>query len=115
MALSNIMSACNRQFASTVGEHMICDVLAGKQGPSCNSLEQIPDLKVVHVRFIEANDRDVASLVGNRVEREEQPKKTIQEDNCTVITSYQAQSPSKAFPKESVGVGNDEARKSYQR
>ena len=37
---------------------MICDVLAGEQGPSCASLDQIPDLKVVHVRFIEPNDRD---------------------------------------------------------
>ena len=34
---------------------MICDVLAGEQGPSCASLDQIPDLKVVHVRFIEPN------------------------------------------------------------
>ena len=44
---------------------MIYDVLMGEQGPSCSSLEQIPDLKVVHVRFIEPNDRDVASMAGN--------------------------------------------------
>ena len=37
---------------------MICDVLAGEQGPSCASLDQIPDLKVVQVCFIEPNNRD---------------------------------------------------------
>ncbi|KAJ7371602.1 hypothetical protein OS493_024278 [Desmophyllum pertusum] len=99
IALSNIMSACNRHFASIVGEHMICDVLAGEQGPSCNSLEQIPDLKVVHVRFIEANDRDVASVVGNRMEREEQPKRPFRRAIVQSLPATKAQSPSKAFPK----------------
>ncbi|KAJ7382680.1 hypothetical protein OS493_033472 [Desmophyllum pertusum] len=99
MALSNIMSACSRHFASMVGEHMICDVLAGEQGPSCASLEQIPDLKVVHVRFIEANDRDVASVVGNRVECEEQPKRPFRRANAQSLPVTKAQSPSKAFPK----------------
>ena len=32
---------------------MSCDILAGERGPSCKSFEQIPDLKVVHIRFIE--------------------------------------------------------------
>ena len=51
---------------------MACDVLAAEQGPSCTCLEPIPDLKVVHVRFIEPNDgddRDAASMKGNRLER----------------------------------------------
>ncbi|KAJ7349548.1 hypothetical protein OS493_038615 [Desmophyllum pertusum] len=86
MALSNIMSACNRHFASIVGEHMICD-------------SQIPDLKVVHVRFTEANDRDVASVVGNRVEREEQPKRPFRRAIAQSLPATKAQSPSKAFPK----------------
>lgn len=29
-----------------------------EQGPSCTSLDQIPDLKVVRVRFIQPNDQD---------------------------------------------------------
>ncbi len=29
-------------------------ILAGEQGPSCKSADQIPDLKVVHIRFIDA-------------------------------------------------------------
>lgn len=35
---------------------LCCDVLAGKQGPSCFSVKQIPDFKVIHVRFIERSD-----------------------------------------------------------
>ena len=75
MTLNNIKNAWRRHFAPVVGERMICDVLAGEQGLSCTSLDQIPDLKVVHVRFIEPNDQGVASVPENRVERVEQPKK----------------------------------------
>ena len=79
---------------------MIYDVLMGEQGPSCSSLEQIPDLKVVHVRFIEPNDRDVASMAGNHVKRDEQPKRPFRRAN-TQSESLPARkaSPSKAFPK----------------
>eukprot|EP00794_Sanderia_malayensis_P004140 gene4140-4693_t len=31
---------------------MECDVLADERGPSCKSFEQIPDLKLIHIRFI---------------------------------------------------------------
>ena len=31
---------------------MNCDVLAGERGPSCTRLEQLPKLKLVHIRFI---------------------------------------------------------------
>ena len=32
---------------------MSCDILAGEQGPSCNTVKQIPDFRVIHVRFVE--------------------------------------------------------------
>ncbi|CAH3177516.1 unnamed protein product [Porites lobata] len=35
---------------------LCCDVLAGEQGPFCFSVKQIPDFKVIHVRFIERSD-----------------------------------------------------------
>ena len=57
--ICNIKNACRRHFASIMGVRMVCDVLAGEEGPSCPSVQQIPDLKVVRVRFIELNDRDV--------------------------------------------------------
>ena len=31
---------------------MQCDILAGDQGPSCVSVSQIPNINVIHVRFI---------------------------------------------------------------
>ncbi|KAJ7382600.1 hypothetical protein OS493_033957 [Desmophyllum pertusum] len=49
--------------------------------------------------FIEANDRDVASVVGNRVEREEQPKRPFRRAIAQSLPATKAQSPSKAFPK----------------
>ena len=30
----------------------MCDVVAGEQGPSCKTVDQISSLKVIHVRFI---------------------------------------------------------------
>ena len=39
-------------------ETMLCDVLAGEQGPCCYSLKQLPNLKVIHVRFIEGKVQD---------------------------------------------------------
>ena len=32
---------------------MVCDVLTGQQGPSCTNVKQIPNRKLIHVRFIE--------------------------------------------------------------
>ena len=28
------------------------DIVASEQGPSCSSLQQVPDLKLIHVRFV---------------------------------------------------------------
>ena len=101
VTLHHIKNACKRHFAPVVGERMVCDVLAGEQGPSCTSLEQIPDLKVVHVRFIEPNDgddRDTVSMTGNRLERG-QRKRPFKRANALSLPATKAQSPSKAFPK----------------
>ena len=35
---------------------MYCDILAGKQGLSCSNLKQIPDMKLIHIRFTHNND-----------------------------------------------------------
>ena len=51
LTIENILKACQKHFA--VDGTMTCDVLAGEQGPSCNSVKQIPDTKVIHVRFVE--------------------------------------------------------------
>lgn len=49
--IENIRNACQKHFS--VDETMTCDVVAGEQGPSCGSVKQIPDSKVIHVRFVE--------------------------------------------------------------
>ena len=56
LTLENIMDACQAHFAKRVDKDMVCDVLAGEQGPSCRKIEHIPDLKVIHVRFVKRCD-----------------------------------------------------------
>ena len=43
-------------FAPKIGPGMYCDVLAGEQGSSCSSLQQIPDTKLIHIRFTNTYD-----------------------------------------------------------
>ena len=52
ISISNIKDACMKHFASTIEENMECDILVGEQGPSCTSVDHIPDLRVVHIRFV---------------------------------------------------------------
>ena len=55
-AIENIKSACMKHFGIPEDGILCCDILAGEQGPSCFSVKQIPDFKVIHVRFIERSD-----------------------------------------------------------
>ncbi len=58
-------------FSSLIGPNLICDVLAGEQGLSCKTVDQIPSLKVIHIRFIkqsvidDIDDDDIASKFNN--------------------------------------------------
>ena len=47
-----IKDACLEHFRERIGEGMTCDVLASEQGPSCHSLDQIPNKKLIHTRFL---------------------------------------------------------------
>ena len=58
ITIANIKCACQKYFLPRVGKNVICDVLAGEQGPSCSTLEQIPDIKLVHIRFIQRPDKE---------------------------------------------------------
>ena len=53
---------------------MCCDVVAGEQGPSCFSTKQIPDYKVIHVRFVERPDASQA-LEPEAIQSTSNPKK----------------------------------------
>ena len=53
LTLANIKLACEKYFSNTVAKSVVCDVLASEQGPSCSTLEQVPDLRLIHIRFIQ--------------------------------------------------------------
>ena len=54
ITIDGIKQACLIHFQTKghIGKGMEVDILAGERGPTCTSLHQIPDLKLIHVRFI---------------------------------------------------------------
>lgn len=52
LTINTIKRACEVHFAARIGSNMECDILAGEQGPSCKTINQIPNLKLIHVRFV---------------------------------------------------------------
>ena len=106
ISISNIKRACMKHFGML--ETMSCDVLAGEQGPSCYSLKQLPNLKVIHVRFIEGKVQDAPVEV--LCERRKRKIKDISEgDNAehgkavvavaSLPQRVSSQSPSKFVPR----------------
>ena len=54
VTFEEIKSACLRYFGkidNTI-KGSLCDVLASERGPSCSHIDQIPNLALVHVRFV---------------------------------------------------------------
>ena len=87
VTVENIKRACLSHF--DVREGCVCDVLAGEQGPSCSSVKRIPNLNVVHVRFVEGEEKVVKT--------EEIPRKKARKTN--VINISPNASPIKSTPK----------------
>lgn len=58
LTIENIKEACVKHYNMS-SDNILCDVLAGEQGPSCSSLKQIPSLKVIHVRFVDKADVEI--------------------------------------------------------
>ena len=54
VTIENLKQACQAHFSSKglMEKGTAIDILAGERGPSCNELAQIPDLKIIHVRFV---------------------------------------------------------------
>ena len=52
LTIDNIKRCCERNIPTQVGTSLVCDILAREQGPSCKTLEQTPDMKVIYVRFV---------------------------------------------------------------
>ena len=59
LTTENIKKACTRHFRHSIGAGMVCDILAGDQGPSCRTVKQIPNIKLIHVRFIPESEEEV--------------------------------------------------------
>ena len=85
VTFNNMKTACEEFFKSKLKD-ICCDILAGEQGPSSHSLEQIRDLKVIHLRNIEKTEADDSPLV--EVESKEEsiklPKRRRIEPNTTI-------------------------------
>ena len=52
VTIVNLKRACEKHFEAQLGWGLICEVLAGEQGPSCKTVEQILNVKMIQVRFI---------------------------------------------------------------
>jgi hypothetical protein len=54
VTIENLKQACQAHFSSKglMEKGTAIDILAGERGPSCNELAQIPDFKIIHVRFV---------------------------------------------------------------
>ena len=62
LTVCGIKDACLSHFGKRV-TGMECDILAGEQGPSCKTLEQISDFnKVIHVHFVSCGKESVHIL-----------------------------------------------------
>ena len=56
LSIEGIKAACEKHFSSSLERKgLSCDILAGEQGPSCHSMKHIPDVKVIHLRFIKSS------------------------------------------------------------
>ena len=65
VTIENLKRACERHFEAKIGWGLVCDILAGEQGPSCKTVEQIPNVKMIHVRFISRKDVDIIESDGD--------------------------------------------------
>ena len=94
-------------FAPQTGRNVICDVLAGERGPSCSNIKQVPDLKLIYVRFI--SDSSCARASRSNVEDssisfqvEERSTRKRQYENSVSYTEVKRRAFSVPSPKKSV-------------
>ena len=61
ITIANIKDACKKHFRPQIEKNLICDVLAGERGPSCEKMAHIPNRKVFYIRFIKREGVEVVS------------------------------------------------------
>ena len=52
VTIPKIITSCNEHFKRQLKEGMTCDILASEQGPSCKTIDQLPSLTPIHIRFV---------------------------------------------------------------
>ena len=57
LTIDNVVAACNQHFKGRL-KGMTCEILASVRGPSCSKLCQLPNLKLIHIRFVMASATD---------------------------------------------------------
>ena len=50
VTIENLKRACELHFEAKIGWGLVCDILASEQGPSCKTVEQIPNIKMIHIK-----------------------------------------------------------------
>ena len=60
LTIANIKETCTSH-----GVGMVCDILAGEQGPSCSTVKQIPDTKLIHVPFVDETEVEIEGRSGD--------------------------------------------------
>ncbi|XP_028413094.1 alpha-protein kinase vwkA-like [Dendronephthya gigantea] len=88
MSLDNIKLACEKHF--NISGDLRCDVLAGEQGPSCKTMDQVPNVsKLVHVRFIKCDEEEVYNDIQDTQPAEvNQPRKVRVAKDAAKSMSY---------------------------
>ena len=103
LTVANIKSACHKYFASSIGSDMVCDVLAGDQGPSCRSVDQIPDTKVIHVRFIESVEVD-AMEDEDAGPKHKKTRKGSPLKSLPALSGFSRERPQKSYYPKSLSI-----------
>ena len=75
VTIPNIVKACNKHFEKRL-RGMSIDVLASERGPSCSKISQLPNLKLVHVRFVV--DSSKCSISSQSLSRFPSPPRSVQ-------------------------------------
>ena len=91
LTINNIKKACEAHFLSQLKMNVECDVLAGEQGPSCSTLDQIPNLKLIHIRFVGSAKRELSGFYSGCLadsELGQTKSKRAQEQPELLVSSY---------------------------
>ncbi len=100
LTVENIKEACEQHFTELKeSDDLVCDVLAGEQGPSCRTIGQIPDQKFFHVRFVHANTLGDRSSVNKVKPAGPSTNATKSVPVHTVSSVAQKTTASKVYPK----------------